>query len=230
MTSFRREESTSPWATISVPFNDITKGKCFRNVRLRVHRPPDHVTLDVETGKQGKARRGLTFAPPTEADSQRYEAAPWPNVAAAGRSGEGKVPTFRLPEPSAPATAAQLSQALLHSVSRRWRWPPFVSLAAFSTTGKCFQMSQEKVTVSLPLTDTCRCFLEVSRLEAEELLESNPEYGSIIIRPSSLPNSYAVSIRQPMPRFAHKWKSQVFNVKKLFKKNKSQRKLNISSP
>lgn len=45
-------------------------------------------------------------------------------------------------------------------------------------------------------SDLPSCFLDVSRQEAEELLESNPEYGSIIIRPSSLVNCYAVTIRQ----------------------------------
>lgn len=47
---------------------------------------------------------------------------------------------------------------------------------------------------------SCRCFFNVTRQEAEQMLESNPEHGSIIIRPSTLPNNYALTLRQQMPR------------------------------
>ncbi|XP_034400148.1 signal-transducing adaptor protein 1-like [Cyclopterus lumpus] len=43
------------------------------------------------------------------------------------------------------------------------------------------------------------CFLSVSRKEAEQLLEANPECGSIILRPSTLANNYALTLRQLMP-------------------------------
>ncbi|XP_029917508.1 signal-transducing adaptor protein 1-like [Myripristis murdjan] len=43
------------------------------------------------------------------------------------------------------------------------------------------------------------CFHDVTRQEAEEMLEKNPEYGSIIIRPSTLPHNYAVTMRQIKP-------------------------------
>lgn len=73
-----------------------------------------------------------------------------------------------------------------------------------------FQMFSELIvaTWTLSLSGTCRCFLDVSRQEAEKLLESNPQYGSIIIRPSSLVNTYAVTTRQLTPRFGHRWKNQ----------------------
>ncbi|XP_029020468.1 signal-transducing adaptor protein 1-like [Betta splendens] len=44
-----------------------------------------------------------------------------------------------------------------------------------------------------------QCFFNVTRQEAEQMLESNPEHGSIIIRPSTLPNNYALTLRQQMP-------------------------------
>lgn len=47
---------------------------------------------------------------------------------------------------------------------------------------------------------TCRCFFDVTRREAEKMLEANPEYGGIILRPSTLPNNYALTLRQLTPR------------------------------
>ncbi|XP_042349413.1 signal-transducing adaptor protein 1-like isoform X2 [Plectropomus leopardus] len=43
------------------------------------------------------------------------------------------------------------------------------------------------------------CFFNVSRQEAERMLEANPEFGSIIFRPSTLANNYALTLRQLMP-------------------------------
>nr|XP_040029630.1 signal-transducing adaptor protein 1-like isoform X1 [Gasterosteus aculeatus aculeatus] len=43
------------------------------------------------------------------------------------------------------------------------------------------------------------CFFSVTRLEAEKMLEENPECGSIILRPSTLANNYALTLRQLMP-------------------------------
>ncbi|KAM6923437.1 signal-transducing adaptor protein 1-like [Xenentodon cancila] len=40
------------------------------------------------------------------------------------------------------------------------------------------------------------CFFNVSRQEAMQMLETNPENGSIILRPSTVPNNYAVTMRQ----------------------------------
>ncbi|XP_072289496.1 signal-transducing adaptor protein 1-like isoform X2 [Eucyclogobius newberryi] len=42
------------------------------------------------------------------------------------------------------------------------------------------------------------CFFSVSRQEAEQMLERNPEYGNIILRPSSRTNSYGLTMRQPI--------------------------------
>ncbi|XP_051275098.1 signal-transducing adaptor protein 1-like [Dicentrarchus labrax] len=43
------------------------------------------------------------------------------------------------------------------------------------------------------------CFFNVNRQEAERMLEANPEYGSMILRPSTLANNYALTLRQLMP-------------------------------
>nr|XP_046261616.1 signal-transducing adaptor protein 1-like [Scatophagus argus] len=43
-----------------------------------------------------------------------------------------------------------------------------------------------------------KCFFNVTREEAKRMLEANPEYGSMILRPSKLPNNYAVTLRQVM--------------------------------
>ncbi|XP_069027442.1 signal-transducing adaptor protein 1-like [Embiotoca jacksoni] len=43
------------------------------------------------------------------------------------------------------------------------------------------------------------CFFNVSRQEAERMLEANPECGGIILRPSALANNYALTLRQLMP-------------------------------
>ncbi|XP_061900111.1 signal-transducing adaptor protein 1-like isoform X2 [Entelurus aequoreus] len=40
------------------------------------------------------------------------------------------------------------------------------------------------------------CFFNVTRQEAEQMLEQNPEYGSIILRPSALAKNYALTLRQ----------------------------------
>ncbi|KAK1904086.1 Signal-transducing adaptor protein 1 [Dissostichus eleginoides] len=40
------------------------------------------------------------------------------------------------------------------------------------------------------------CFFNVSRKEAEHMLKVNPECGSIILRPSTLANNYALTLRQ----------------------------------
>lgn len=40
------------------------------------------------------------------------------------------------------------------------------------------------------------CFCKVTRQEAERMLEANPEYGGIILRPSTQANNYALTLRQ----------------------------------
>lgn len=40
----------------------------------------------------------------------------------------------------------------------------------------------------------------MTREEAEQILEDNPEHGSIILRPSTLANNYALTLRQLTPR------------------------------
>lgn len=43
------------------------------------------------------------------------------------------------------------------------------------------------------------CFFNVTRQEAERMLEANPECGGIILRPSTLANNYALTLRQLTP-------------------------------
>ncbi|XP_038148504.1 signal-transducing adaptor protein 1-like [Cyprinodon tularosa] len=47
---------------------------------------------------------------------------------------------------------------------------------------------------------TPACFFDVTRQEAEKMLDSNPENGNIILRPSTMPKNYALTLRQPTPR------------------------------
>lgn len=44
------------------------------------------------------------------------------------------------------------------------------------------------------------CFFNVTRQEAERMLELNPECGGIILRPATMANNYALTIRQMTPR------------------------------
>lgn len=47
--------------------------------------------------------------------------------------------------------------------------------------------------------ETPACFFRVTRQEAERMLDANPEYGGIILRPSTLANNYALTLRQVTP-------------------------------
>ncbi|XP_029368264.1 signal-transducing adaptor protein 1-like [Echeneis naucrates] len=53
--------------------------------------------------------------------------------------------------------------------------------------------AEDKPDYSTP--DMPACFFNVTRQEAEDMLKANPEYGSIILRPSTLTNNYAMTIR-----------------------------------
>uniref|UniRef100_A0A3B3CLC7 SH2 domain-containing protein n=1 Tax=Oryzias melastigma TaxID=30732 RepID=A0A3B3CLC7_ORYME len=48
------------------------------------------------------------------------------------------------------------------------------------------------------LTDSPACFYDVTRKEAEQMLEENPENGGIILRPSTVPNNYALTLRHQL--------------------------------
>ncbi|XP_008418557.1 signal-transducing adaptor protein 1 isoform X2 [Poecilia reticulata] len=48
--------------------------------------------------------------------------------------------------------------------------------------------------------DMPACFFDVTRHEAEKLLSENPENGNIILRPSTLPKNYALTLRQKTDR------------------------------
>ncbi|KAM7417596.1 hypothetical protein PAMA_017298 [Pampus argenteus] len=41
------------------------------------------------------------------------------------------------------------------------------------------------------------CYFNVNRQDAEKMLTANPECGSIILRPSTMANNYALTLRQP---------------------------------
>ncbi|XP_014847620.1 PREDICTED: signal-transducing adaptor protein 1-like isoform X2 [Poecilia mexicana] len=48
--------------------------------------------------------------------------------------------------------------------------------------------------------DMPACFFDVTRQEAEKLLSENPENGDIILRPSTMPKNYALTLRQKIDR------------------------------
>ncbi|XP_043982378.1 signal-transducing adaptor protein 1-like isoform X2 [Gambusia affinis] len=48
--------------------------------------------------------------------------------------------------------------------------------------------------------DMPACFFDVTRQEAERLLSENPENGNIILRPSTMPKNYALTLRQKTDR------------------------------
>ncbi|XP_022045295.1 signal-transducing adaptor protein 1-like [Acanthochromis polyacanthus] len=67
--------------------------------------------------------------------------------------------------------------------------PPFLP-----PSGSGPSLSEEKSAPVLP-----SCFFDVTRQEAEKMLNENPDNGSIILRPSTLPNNYALTLRQHTP-------------------------------
>ncbi|KAM4732722.1 signal-transducing adaptor protein 1-like [Anableps anableps] len=48
--------------------------------------------------------------------------------------------------------------------------------------------------------DVPACFFNVTRQEAEKMLKENPENGNIILRPSTMPKNYALTLRQKTDR------------------------------
>ncbi|XP_034454157.1 signal-transducing adaptor protein 1-like [Hippoglossus hippoglossus] len=76
--------------------------------------------------------------------------------------------------------------------------PPRPSFLPSSTSSPSSQPADDHPDYMTP--DLPACFFDVTRQEAERMLEANPEYGGIILRPSRLNNIYAVTIRQLTPR------------------------------
>ncbi|XP_060935487.1 signal-transducing adaptor protein 1-like isoform X2 [Limanda limanda] len=76
--------------------------------------------------------------------------------------------------------------------------PPRPSFLPSTTSSPSSQPADDHPDYIPP--DQPACFFDVTRQEAERMLEANPEYGGIILRPSSLNNIYAVTIRQLTPR------------------------------
>ncbi len=50
---------------------------------------------------------------------------------------------------------------------------------------------------------SCSCYYDVSRLEATLLLEREAERGNLLLRPRKDENSFAVTTRQDLDRYAH---------------------------
>ncbi|XP_054890787.1 signal-transducing adaptor protein 1-like isoform X2 [Poeciliopsis prolifica] len=50
------------------------------------------------------------------------------------------------------------------------------------------------------IPDMPACYFDVTRQEAEKLLSENPEHGDIILRPSTMPKNYALTLRQKTDR------------------------------
>ncbi|KAK7922078.1 hypothetical protein WMY93_008980 [Mugilogobius chulae] len=69
--------------------------------------------------------------------------------------------------------------------------PAFLSPSSRTSSSSELQNQTDKSSQAMP-----SCFFRVSRQEAEQMLERNPEYGNIILRPSSRTNSYGLTMRQ----------------------------------
>ncbi|XP_040903627.1 signal-transducing adaptor protein 1-like [Toxotes jaculatrix] len=76
--------------------------------------------------------------------------------------------------------------------------PPRPSFMLSVSSPQCPPPATDKPDNSVP--DMPVCFFDVSRQEAERMLEENPEYGGIILRPSTLAKNYALTLRQLTPR------------------------------
>uniref|UniRef100_UPI003AAFE44E signal-transducing adaptor protein 1-like n=1 Tax=Centroberyx gerrardi TaxID=166262 RepID=UPI003AAFE44E len=78
--------------------------------------------------------------------------------------------------------------------------PPLPPRPAFLTSASpSASPPSPKDTNECSLSEMPPCFYAVTRQEAECMLEENPEYGSIILRPSTLTNNYALTLRQVSP-------------------------------
>ncbi|XP_019941825.2 signal-transducing adaptor protein 1 [Paralichthys olivaceus] len=73
--------------------------------------------------------------------------------------------------------------------------PSFLPSSSSSSSSQPADDHPDYITPDLPA-----CFFDVTRQEAERMLEANPENGGILLRPSSLRNNYAVTLRQLTPR------------------------------
>ncbi|KAM4621825.1 signal-transducing adaptor protein 1-like [Polymixia lowei] len=69
--------------------------------------------------------------------------------------------------------------------------PGFLMSPSSSPPAPPLENRREQSTSDMP-----PCFYAVTRQKAEQMLEEKPEYGSIILRPSTLANNYAVTLRQ----------------------------------
>ncbi|XP_041846669.1 signal-transducing adaptor protein 1-like [Melanotaenia boesemani] len=67
--------------------------------------------------------------------------------------------------------------------------PPFLQSSGSAASSS--STSETKSASVMP-----ECFFDVTREEAKLMLEENPENGSIILRPSTLANNYALTLRQ----------------------------------
>ncbi|XP_073343757.1 signal-transducing adaptor protein 1-like [Pagrus major] len=79
--------------------------------------------------------------------------------------------------------------------------PPLPTRPSFLLSASTSTSSSPPPTKDEPdrAPDVPACFFNVTRAEAERMLEANPEYGGIILRPSTLANNYALTLRQLIP-------------------------------
>ncbi|XP_032383106.1 signal-transducing adaptor protein 1 [Etheostoma spectabile] len=75
--------------------------------------------------------------------------------------------------------------------------PPRPSFLPSPSASPFRPLPKEKPSHNSP--DIPACFYSVTRQEAEQMLEANPENGGIILRPSTLANNYALTLRQLTP-------------------------------
>ncbi|XP_038555010.1 signal-transducing adaptor protein 1-like isoform X1 [Micropterus salmoides] len=88
-----------------------------------------------------------------------------------------------------------LQEKRRNSAMSRPPLPPRPSFLISASTSP--PTSKDKIDRSDP--ETPSCYFSVTRQEAERMLEANPEYGGIILRPSTLAKNYALTLRQLTP-------------------------------
>lgn len=135
-----------------------------------------------------------------EGDPQYTAAAAWSDVAAKGGSGsrddKKKHPRTNPPSPSSSILPVHITSFPLKFSASQQAWPKQQQEFAFVSTASDFCTFKQSSSSSKDIFPPHRGFYNVSRQEAEKMLETNPEFGSIILRPSSRANCYGLTLRQ----------------------------------
>ncbi|KAK2849070.1 hypothetical protein Q5P01_008904 [Channa striata] len=95
-----------------------------------------------------------------------------------------------------PGQMIRLEAALIQEIRRK---PPALSPPLPPRPVFLLSPSSSPSPPTPKASDIPVCFFNVTRQEAEQMLEANPEHGSIILRPSTLANNYALTLRQQTP-------------------------------